>query len=371
MQGQLFTTDFLRRGVQETPAWQAQGEPALAVFEAQLRTLFARRDAGSTLNEAQTEAELIQPVLALLGWGEASLPQVNLSHKRRENVPDWLLFADEQRKTGALLEAKDDRRYRHGLALLEAKRWGRLLDRGEATDLADPDTPSSQMLRYLSRADVVSERAVKWGVLTNGGVWRLYWQDARSRSEEFLEVHLASALGLPGFTPGLDDPAPAHQLRLFQLFFSRAAFLPQPWDGAGRTLHAVALDEARRYEERVSADLGQRVFNDIFPQLADALARGDLQARSHSVGYGQFTRSQWDDDYLEEVREATLVLLYRLLFLFYAEDRHLLPVHDARRTLPRLQRAPHPPGSARQGRCRRRPLVEHGQPHLAGPAGRV
>ncbi|MFZ4625780.1 MAG: Eco57I restriction-modification methylase domain-containing protein, partial [Rhodoferax sp.] len=33
---------------------------------------------------------------------------------------------------------------------------------------------------------------------------------------------------------------------------------------------------------------------------------------------------------LDEVREAALVLLYRLLFLFYAEDRHLLPVRDAR-----------------------------------------
>ena len=186
------------------------------------------------------------------------------------------------------------------------------------------------MLRYLSRVDVASDRAVKWGVLTNGAVWRLYWQDARSRSEEFFEVDLAAALGIKGMQHELDDIAPPHALRLFYLFFSRHAFLPQSWDDTGRTFHAYALNEARLYEEKVSQDLGARVFGEIFPQLADALARGDLHALTHEVGYGQFKRPQFTRDYLDEVREAALVLLYRLLFLFYAEDRNLLPVRDAR-----------------------------------------
>ena len=34
--------------------------------------------------------------------------------------------------------------------------------------------------------------------------------------------------------------------------------------------------------------------------------------------------------YLAELRDATLILLYRLLFILYAEDRHLLPVRDNR-----------------------------------------
>ena len=33
---------------------------------------------------------------------------------------------------------------------------------------------------------------------------------------------------------------------------------------------------------------------------------------------------------LAEVREAALILLYRLLFILYAEDRDLLPVRDNR-----------------------------------------
>ncbi|MCX8521839.1 MAG: hypothetical protein ORN28_09930, partial [Rhodoferax sp.] len=260
------------------------------------------------------------------------LPQINLSGKRRQDVPDYLLFANAEKKSAAVQEASDERRTRHGLALLEAKRWLRPLDRGDSSEPTDPDAPSSQMLRYLSRADLVSNRAVKWGILSNGNVWRLYWQDARSRSEEFFEVDVAAALRLPGFAyPQDDDQQLVHPLILFYLFFQRSAFLPQSWDDSQRSFHAYARNEARIYEDRVSQDLGQRVFDDIFPQLAHALARADQSmARSHSVGFGQFQRQQFDADYLEEVREATLVLLYRLLFLFYAEDRNLLPVRDER-----------------------------------------
>ncbi len=344
MQGQLFSQDFLTRGVLETPPHQALDASAFAAFDGALRGIYAGFDASSTINEAQTESEIINKVLVELGWDGDFLPQVNLSGKRREDVPDCLLFANSAQKTAALAEAKDDRRYRHGLAILEAKRWLRPLDRGDISEATDPDAPSSQMLRYLSRADVVSDRAVKWGMLTNGNVWRLYWQDARSRSEEFFEVDVAAALGLDGIPNTLDDGAPpgapghiapAHALRLFFLFFHRGAFLPQSWliesgESTGRSFHAYALNEARLYEEKVSQDLGARVFADIFPQLADALARGDLHAKTHQIGYGQFTRPQYTQDYLDEVREAALVLLYRLLFLFYAEDRNLLPVRDAR-----------------------------------------
>lgn len=333
MQGQLFTQDFLTRGITETPPWQELTDASFGVFQASLQGIFAGFTGESTNNEAQTEALVINKVLVALGWGDDTLPQVNSDAKGRESVPDCLLFASPDKKTAALQESKDDRRYRHGIAILEAKRWLRPLDRGDGKDLHDPDAPSSQMLRYLSRVDVASDRKVKWGMLTNGAVWRLYWQDARSRSEEFFEVDVAAALSLPGMQVELDDIEPQHALKLFFMFFHRGAFLPQSWDtsaGVERTFHAYALNEARLYEEKVSQDLGQRVFTEVFPQLADALARGDLHAKTQETGYGQFKRPQFTRDYLDEVRESALVLLYRLLFLFYAEDRNLLPVRDAR-----------------------------------------
>ena len=330
MQGQLFTQDFLLHGIRETEPYRALEDTVLAAFEAQLRAIFAGLDAASTLNEAQTEQLIIERVLVELGWRDDYLPQVNLSGKRREDVPDILLFGSSAARTAALAENRDDKRYRHGIAILEAKRWLRPLDRGDSNEPTDPGAPSSQMLRYLSRADVTSDRAVKWGLLTNGGVWRLYWQDARSRAEEFFEIDLAALLGLPGVQAEIGNYAPGHGLRLFFLLFNRAAFLTQTWDSENRSFHAYARNEARAYEERVSQDLGKRVFEDIFPTLAQALAAGDLQAQKEDVSYGQFKRQRYSAAYLDEVREAALILLYRLLFLFYAEDRRLLPVDDPR-----------------------------------------
>jgi hypothetical protein len=331
MQGQLFTQDFLLRGIRDTPPCQALDEATLKRFDAALRDIFAPLRADSTLNEAQTEQVVIERVLVELGWAGDYLPQVNLSGKRREDVPDILLFPNALAMQAARAESRDDQRYRHGLAILEAKRWMRPLDRGDAGEPTDPGAPSSQMLRYLSRADVVSDRAVKWGLLTNGAVWRLYYQDARSRAEEFFEIDVALALGVPGVQGELEDTAPEHAIRLFFLLFNRAAFLPQTgWDSGDRTFHAYALNEARLYEEKVSHDLGARVFAEVFPQLAQALARGDLQAQTQTVSYGQFARQQYTRAYLEEVRESALIFLYRLLFLFYAEDRNVLPVRDQR-----------------------------------------
>jgi len=326
MQGQLFSHDFLTRGILDTAPWHALDQARLDTFSAELRRVYGILAGDTALNEAQTESELIEPVLAALGWEH--LPQINMSESGREDVPDFLLFADAAAKARALAEPSDDRRVRHGVALLEAKSWLRVLDRSEPglTGTRKPrdfGAPSSQMLRYLSRADVMSDRAVKWGILTNGAVWRLYWQDARSRAEDFFEINLAALLGIPGAQAELDGYESNHGLRLFHLLFGRAAFLPQNWDAEFRTFHAIALSEARRYEEAVSQSLGQRVFDEVFPALANALAASDLAAEK--TARGQYTRA-----YLDEVREATLVLLYRMLFVLYAEDRALLPIHDPR-----------------------------------------
>lgn len=320
MQGQLFTSDFLREGIRETPGWNA-AEQSFAAFREGVVRIFAAIAADTGLNEAQTEDEIILPVLKALGWTE-HLRQANASRTGRSDVPDFLLFASPDAKRNALAIRQDDRRYRHGALIVEAKRWRRALDRGDATDHLDPGTPSSQMLRYLSRAEVASDRAVQWGVLTNGSIWRLYWQSARSRSEEFLEFDLAKLAGVAGVNADLFAHAnveDVHYLRAFYLLFRREAFLPQPGDAQGRSFHAIALDAGRLWETKVSQDLGQRVFDDLFPRLAAAIAKSDPRAPHPNMR-----------DYLDEVHRAALIVLYRLLFVLYAEDRNLLPVADSR-----------------------------------------
>jgi len=318
MDGKLFSQDFLLDGIKTTPVWEKLSDDALNVFTSDLKRIYAPLAADSQLNEANTEADIIEKVLDLLGWQDLTLKQVTATSTRREDVPDFLLFPDEGAKQAARAEKRDDRRYRHGIAIIEAKRWMRPLDRGDATNRLDPGTPSNQILRYLSSVEVASDRAVRWGILTNGAVWRLYWQGARSRSEEFLELDLAALLGVPGTVQNLFDIETRHGIKLFFCLFHLGAFLRQTWDKEERTFHEYAFNEARLYEEKVSQDLGARVFASIFPQLANALAVGDEKADLASPAY------------LAELREATLVLLYRLLFILYAEDRNLLPVRDTR-----------------------------------------
>ena len=320
MQGKLFTQDFLCEGIQETDAWQRLDAGEQARFRARIEAIFGAFPADSQANEAVTETEIIFPVLEALGW--ASLPQQTASGKGRQDVPDVLLFADAATKQTALAERKDEQRYRHGVAIVECKRWQRPLDRGDRTDPRDANAPSNQMLRYLSRAEVASERAIQWGLLTNGRYWRLYFQGARSRSEEFLELDLARLAGMKGLPADLLDPASqdaAHFLAVFYLLFSPTGFVPQPSDPENRAFLAIALAETRRWEERVAQDLGELVFERLFPRLVAAMAQHDPAASAPPTA-----------EDLDAVRREALILLYRLLFVLYAEDRNLLPIRDPR-----------------------------------------
>ncbi|HEC85334.1 MAG TPA: restriction endonuclease [Thioploca sp.] len=319
MQGQLFTQAFLETGIKQTNAWQSINPQYYQIFCDTLQKIYANFSADSTVNEATTESEIIWKVLDALDWCD-TLPQQTASAKGRYDVPDGLLFPDASAKAAALAEKKDELRYRHGIAIIESKRWQRLLDRGDKTDPLDSGTPSTQMLRYLSRVEVISERRIQWGILTNGRLWRLYWQGARSRSEDFLEIDLALAVGMPRLKPApfsAEASIPEHFLKVFYLLFRRSAFLPQPADSC--SFHQLALDEGRHWQALVSQDLGDMVFTQVFPNLVKALVQYDNQVlQSLTVAY------------LETVRRAALTLLYRLLFIFYAEDRNLLPLHDIR-----------------------------------------
>jgi hypothetical protein len=236
--------------------------------------------------------------------------------------PTCWLFPDVTAKQRAMAEPSPDR-FRHGIAIVENKRWDRPLDRVGAAGRASADereVPSTQVLRYLSRADTLSERRIQFGVLTNGRLWRLYYQGARSRSEEYLEIELPSLLPLVTIQPDLLAPAKAdrkHWLRVFLLMFGRESFV-SVMDG-GRSFHLFALDEGRLWEERVARDLSRLVFREVFPALVNALDASNRQRPAVRAA-----------EYLTELKEAALTLLYRLLFVLYAEDRELLPVRDDR-----------------------------------------
>lgn len=307
--GALFSQDYLEDGITRSKAWANADAGAL---RERLAAILAAFPHASGPNEATTEQDLVWPVLDALGWADF-LTQQNLSEKGRVDVPDGLLFIDADAKAKANEHPEEWKRYEFGAAVLESKRWGRALDRAEGRKGADRDTPSTQLLRYLRRIDDYTRGALRWGILTNGARWRLYYAGARSTIDEYLELDLSRIMGLDGdlLDTGVTDSERAHWLQVFATLFSRSAFERAAPDAPN------FLERARKesdfYEERVAKSLSDLVFDRLYPMLGKAVAKAAPA-----------------DAPLDDIRQATLILLYRLLFVLYAEDRGLLPVRDTR-----------------------------------------
>ena len=292
MPGHLFTEYFLTDGIRQTPERQTQ-RPAFNAFRDAARRLFHDFPSADNPNESQTEQDLIRPLLHLLGWTD-DLPQPTTPGG--EDRPDLLLFQDTQAKTRA--SGSNASPYLEALAIAELKRFGRSLDSRGPGKGPQASAPHAQILRYLRGADTITDGHLRWGILTNGAVWRLYDQRASPRATGYYEADLRA------FLESDDQDA----LRTFHLLFRRSAFVRTP--GAAATFLQTALEQGRRYEQRVAQSLAGVVFQRVFPRLLQALAAAA-------------------DRPMPDTREATLIFLYRLLFVLYAEDRGLLPVNDA------------------------------------------
>ena len=292
MPGHLFTEYFLTDGIRQTPERQSQ-RPAFVAFRDKARRLFQAFPVAHNPNETQTEQDLIRPLLQLLGWTD-DLPQQTSSGG--ENIPDLLLFPDAQAKTRATASTASP--FLEALAVAELKRYRRPLDTRGPGKGTQASSPHAQILRYLREAETVTDGDLRWGILTNGAVWRLYDQRTRPRATAYYEADLQALL----------DADDQDALRTFHLLFRRSAFLRRP--GAAAAFVETALAEGRRYEQRVAQSLAGVVFERVFPRLLQTLA-------------------DKSDQPMPAIREAALIFLYRLLFVLYAEDRGLLPVSDA------------------------------------------
>ena len=295
MPGQLLTQYFLTDGIKETPEWK-ESSLAIDTFRKEVLSKYESFAKFHQPNESVTEQDLIRPVLEALGWNDY-LPQQG--SQSNEDIPDHLLFADAESKSQAVERSSSQERFLDTLLIEESKRFNLPLDNRDQSDKAQTASPHGQILRYLSTADTVTDGRIRWGILTNGCVWRLYDHRARPRATSYFEANLQEAL-----ESGNED-----SLRIFYLLFRRDSFIPR--QGATTSFIEVALAEGKRYEERVAQDLSGAVFENVFPSLIEALADAT-------------------DQELSQVREAAFTFLYRLLFILYAEDRGLLPVNDPR-----------------------------------------
>jgi len=291
-------------------AWRPPEDKVREAYEAVWSALDAFRSTYREPNEAQTEDGLVVHVLDALGF--ARVPQTDAKRQGVGNVPDYTLFAheDAKRRVARYLGRQNRRFYGEAIGIAEAKRWGRRLD---SADRADPEgkteNPSQQVIRYLGA--VQAWNGPLWGVLTDGKRWRLYYQLADDRTAQFYEVDLETVC------TG-DYQADRDAFRYFYYFFRADAFVTHP--RLNESFLQWVRSESRIHSERVEADLKARVFDRIFLHLA----RGFIHYRRQEKSI----EGPEEPTQLAQVFGATMTLLYRLLFLLYAEDRDLLPVGE-------------------------------------------
>jgi type I restriction-modification system DNA methylase subunit len=190
--------------------------------------------------------------------------------------------------------------------------WGRELDRKD--EMHDTETP--EVTPTFAVVDLLANENAPWVVLTNGKLWRLYSQRAHSRATNYYEIDLDEILGRQGFQQDIQDA-----FRYFWLLFRAQAFRPveRDWQGERQALSMIdrLLLGSEEYAKELGENLKNRVFTEAFPILAEGFI-ANMRQRGDS---------DLDDHKLATVFQGTLTLLYRLLFLLYAESRDLLPIH--------------------------------------------
>ncbi len=256
------------------------------------------RFAGKT--EADLRKALFEPVFESLGFrAEEGKPPDSA-----ESKPDYLLR-----------EPSGDGKPR---ALCLTYPWDRSLDgKDDQRDKETPDeNPGAVVVSLLETEDV------PWVIVTNGKLWRLYSKRAHSRATNYYEIDLEELLAEAG--PYTADPAEAFPF--FWILFRREAFEPAETQREGRTELLSFLErlflESQDYAKRLGDKLKDRVFERIFPVLAEGFI-------AH-IREQQGVDANLSDEALNTVFEGTLTLLYRVLFLLYAEARDLLPAKEVR-----------------------------------------
>jgi len=290
----LFSDHYLNITLPDRPDWRALESEAAGKMAEVARLLEAFTPSA---NEAQTEEDLVRPVLRALGHEGTYEVQPALTTPEGTKRPDYVLYRD-----AASLAANKDRALTDELlngrafAVGDAKFWERPLDvslKAGGRDAFSNKNPSYQIAFYMQHA------GTEWGVLTNGRLWRLYHKGTAHKLDRFYEVDL----------PALVERGDAGAFLYFFAFFRRAAF-----DDGPLGVRALLAE---------SADYARSVGDSLKGQVYEAL-------RHLAQGFLDHPRNGLDTDpgTLREIYDSSLIVLYRLLFVLYAESRDLLPARE-------------------------------------------
>ena len=292
----LFSDYYLNARLPTLPLWH--NPPGLSAAFAELKNLWASiQDNITTAKEPQTREYLIDPVLRILGHIYEPEPSLPTDHSVK--APDYAIFTDHNSMSRAVSQRGSIDYFRHAVAIAEAKRYGRPLDRKsrEGADPFDNNNPNFQVDYYLRTT------GLRWGILTDGRYWRLYNRDTSFKLNSYYEVDLVSLI----------EQSNEQAFKYLYLFFRREAF-------SGIEKCESFLDRVFEESARYATAIGSKLKDAVYEAL-----------ETLCEGFVRFQRNNLDSRLqLNNIYDNSLVLLYRLLFIFYAESRGLLPLDTNR-----------------------------------------
>ncbi|MCX6376820.1 MAG: hypothetical protein NTU88_12445, partial [Armatimonadetes bacterium] len=289
----LFADHYLDEVLRRRAEWQTVAGNAKPAMD-EIAHVFERFEPSD--NERQTEENLVMPVLRLLG--HTFEVQAGLRTAEGTKTPDYVFYTDADavsaHKKRVLTDALPQE---GGIAIGDAKYWDRPLDiavKQKSGDALSNKNPSYQIWFYMLHSGVT------WGILTNGKQWRLYHKDTAHKLDHFYEVDLEELVRSGDVTRFL----------YFYAFFRREAFDDGP----------LSLEQMLRG----SLDYARSIENSLRGQVYEALrhiAQGFLDYPPNNL--------KATPEALAEIYDNSLILLYRLIFILYAEARELLPLRES------------------------------------------
>ena len=299
----LWSDAFLADEIREQPEYQALDDDSAEFdrFVSRARQILGDVHGIKDAAEQLTIERAITPLLEALGW-PTPLPQLGLT--ARDEV-DLALYAEEGQREALLRDSERDQ-VLGAAGIVECKAWDSPFD-SSGSGSRPGETAAQQLQRYLLIAGADSGETLRWGMLTNGARWRIYSYRARPR-ERAWEIDLDRLLVSQDLFDQQPNGDKLHQLRLAWLLLRRDSWVPAP-SQQGSFLDRL-LASGLHADEQIAADLSNAIFRDVYPDLVTALWR------------------QQEDATAAEVANAALTFLYRLLFIFYAEDRGMLDTEE-------------------------------------------
>ncbi len=278
----LFSNHYLENLIQKTHEWGLDEHEA--AFDEIKKLYESVKPNVKNFSEAQLSTNFFEKIFGILNID--FIPQAKTEG---QEFPDYAFYPNKE--SMGLAYSENNTISKDCMSICEVKKWEVRLDKRESSKKVRLGDPSHQIFNYLAKTEK------PWGILSNGHKWRIFKHG--KYMDIFYEIDLVQIL----------DANDKNAFRYFYYFFRREAFI-KPDDGD------IFLERIFKGSVDFAKVLGDDLKDKVY-QAMKLLADGFLDNPENKLDKN-------NPEELASVQQSTMRLLYRLLFLLYAEGKGLL-----------------------------------------------